>query len=266
MRKSPVMTTSKTDEIKRLIRETNKNEISKELVLDSLRENGIHDLDAFIEHSIEASNGSQARSLGELLPELVDLSPEDARVELLFGKKAQSAATNHKYAEPKLPFVHGGSHHDPSDISRFNGKVLHYVWDPELAHQGFLKAVTDPAEYRDFLNASRAPRGNEVVPENHVPGVGHTFFQHINFGGYVLNLDYRHALPDLTRVTMSGFWFWATSWNDQISSLRTGSGPVTVAANAMRPFVTGATTTFPPNTSVPFVGPTWNDQVSAILG
>ena len=77
MKKSLVMSCSNTDQIKRLIRETKENEISKEIVLDSLRENGIHDLDAFIEHSIKASKDSQARSFGELLPELQDLSPED---------------------------------------------------------------------------------------------------------------------------------------------------------------------------------------------
>ena len=65
---------------------------------------------------------------------------------------------------------------------------------------------------------------------------------------------------------MSGFWFWATSWNDQISSLRTGSASVTLCEHIINPILTGATMTVLPNTSVAWIGQAWNDRVSAILG
>jgi len=266
MKNTPAMKASPTEQVRQLIQETKENEISRELVLDSLREKGIHDLNDFIAQSIKARNANQARTVAEIFPELKDRTYEDAMVELLFGKKAQSDARNCSYAEPRLPFVHGNSHYKASEISRFNGKVVHYVWDSEMVGNGFLKAVTDPAEYREFVNGSTTRLGNGPEPFNHVPGAGHTFYQHINFGGYVLNLGYRHAFPDLTGVTMSGFWFWATSWNDQISSLRTGSGPVILGANIMNPYLTGPTTTVQANTSIPWIGQAWNDRVSAILG
>src|SRR5262249_26899616 len=102
---------------------------------------------------------------------------------------------------------------------------------------------------------------------HHVPGAGHTFYEHINFGGHVLSLSYRHAYSDLTKVTMSGWWFWAVSWNDQISSLRTDSGPVILCENIMNPFLMGATKTVPAFTNIAsLIGQGWNDRVSAILG
>src|SRR5829696_8125024 len=112
---------------------------------------------------------------------------------------------------PKMPFVLGNSYYKPSEISKFNGRRVHFVWDRNMIQNGFLRVVTDRDEYRAFLAGSVQPKSTEsteYIPYSHVPGAGHTFYQHINFGGYVLNLAYRHAYPDLTKVTMSGFWFW----------------------------------------------------------
>jgi len=184
-----------------------------------------------------------------------------------FGNKARNVAKDVAHQEPKLPFFVRDTIYKPSEIKRFNGQVLHWVWDNDAIATGLLKAVTDPEEFRAALFAKPAGiEGREMAVRHHVPGAGHTFYQHINFGGHVLNLSYRHALPDLTSNTMSGFWFWATSWNDQISSLRTGSGPVTLAEHVMRPYLTGATMNIGAFTSISWIGQAWNDRISAILG
>lgn len=250
------------DQIKSLMKEQKQDQISKQLLLQSLQEQGIRDLDAFATRTVEMVKNSAPQPLSALIPELKDRNQEQAVIELLFGSKAQSIAKDVQLSQPRLPFALGGAVYQPAEIQRFNGKPLHFVWNSEMAANGFLTAVTDPEEYRDQLFGQQS----QTATRHHVPGAGHSFYQHINFGGHVLNLPYRHAFPDLTTITMSGFWFWATSWNDQMSSLRTGSGPVLLAEHVMRPYLTGATLSIPAFSSVAWIGQAWNDRVSAILG
>ena len=255
-----------SEQIKGLFRDGKADEVSKSLILESLREHNIQDLDAYVEQGLQANKDAQSKPVTSLLPELGKRTSEEARIELLFGKKAEADAKGATHKEPKLPFIVGETCFRPAEITRFHGKLLHYLWDLNVVENGFLRAVTDPDEYRAFLNGGQPSAAAAPRVRSHVPGAGHTFWQHINFGGYSLGLGYRHALPDLTRVTMSGWWFWTTSWNDQISSLMTGSGPVTLGEHVMRPYLTGATMTIPGNTRIPWIGGAWNDRVSAILG
>lgn len=259
------MKSTATEQIRNLIKEGRDQEPSKELVMESLRENEIKDLEGFLQRSVRAQNDAKPRPLDEILPEAAGHDPKDATVNVLFGQKALSDKDKLAHREPKLPFVVGAGCYKPSEIRRFRGQPLHYVWDSNLISNGFLRAVTDPDEYRTFLADGQGADGTPVA-YSHVPGAGHTFYQHVNFGGYVLSLSYRHAFPDLTGVTMSGWWFWATSWNDQISSLRTGSGPVILGEHIMNPYLTGATMTVGAYASIPWIGQAWNDRVSAILG
>ncbi|WP_129124914.1 hypothetical protein [Geomonas oryzae] len=247
------------DQIKSLMKEEKQEQITKQLVLQSLQEQGIRDLDGFATRTLEMVMNSKPQPLSALMPGLEGKSREEAIMELLFGSKAQSAARDMQHKQPKVPFTLGGVSYHPEEIRRFNGKPLHFIWSSEMAANGFLTAVNDPEEYRAELTS-------EVAVRNHVPGAGHSFYEHINYGGHVLNLAYRHAYPDLTKVAMSGFWFWTTSWNDKISSLRTGSGGVIAAWDVMRPYLTGSTVRFPPFKSIPSVGAVWNDQISAIIG
>ena len=254
-----------------VVREQVKNRIgdsspTKERLLESLRQQGIQDLDTFAERAVHAHKESQPRPWAEIMPELSKRSPEEAMAELLFGSKAQSDASSRPHSIPKLPFVVNDRHYKPSEIERFNGKAIHYIWDEDLIARGFVRAVTDRDEYVALLTGAPAGDAPGTVVRSHVPGAGHVFFQHINFAGNVLSLGPRHGYPDLTRVTMTGAWFWATSWNDQISSLITGSSFVTLCEHTINPILTGATMLVPANRSVPFVGAAWNDRVSAILG
>lgn len=258
-----------TEQIRNLIKENSESEISEDLLLESLREHKIRDIESLVKYSIRAHKEAQSRSLGDMFPELANRKQEDLVVELLFGGKAKSHAKDiipHRHSQPKLPFVLGDTYYKPSEINRFDGKLLHYIWDSNFIGNGFLKAVTDPEEYRAFLANTQNQPNRDMVLRSHVPGAGHTFYQHVNYGGHALSLGYRHAYPDLTKVTMSGWWWWATSWNDQISSLRTGSGWVVLGEHVMRPYLTGATMTVNACTSIPWIGYAWNDRVSAILG
>lgn len=261
------MERGETNRIKQLLREERGSEISNSILLDSLREKGISDLETFVERNIQAHTESQAQPLVTLFPETQDMSPEDAITEIVFSSKAATQAKEITHNSPKMPFVLGNSYYKPSEISKFNGRRVHFVWDRNMIQNGFLRVVTDRDEYRAFLAGSVQPKSTEsteYIPYSHVPGAGHTFYQHINFGGYVLNLAYRHAYPDLTKVTMSGFWFWATSWNDQISSLKTGSGPAVLWEHIMNPYPAGASMTVGANTNIPWIGSAWNDRISCI--
>jgi hypothetical protein len=246
-------------------------EPTKEQIVQFLRKKNITDLDGFIDHSLSTFKKSQAVPLTKLFPKLGEMTMEDLIVELQFGNEAKKNAKNNTYQEPKLPFKLNDKTYKPAEISNFNGKLLHYVWDDKAVDSGFLKAVDSPEEMRDFFAhssdaSSSANASSSAVVESHVGGVSHRFYEHINYGGNSVSLGYRHAFPNLTEVTMSGWWFWAVSWNDQISSLRTGSGPVLLGANVMNPYLTGATMTIGANANISWIGAAWNDRVSAILG
>lgn len=52
-----------------------------------------------------------------------------------------------------------------------------------------------------------------------------TLYQHICFGGKTLSFyqgpgSYGFGVPNLKWYTLSGWWWWRTSWNDQVSSIR----------------------------------------------
>src|SRR5262249_10223630 len=81
----------------------------------------------FVDHSIQAYKDSQSRPLADVLPELANRNRENALVELLFGRKAQSDAKNLTHRQPELPFILGDACYRPSEINRFNGKLLHYI-------------------------------------------------------------------------------------------------------------------------------------------
>lgn len=59
------MKKTSTEQIKHLIKESRESELSKKLVLESLWEHEILDLESFVAHSIQASKNSQARPLAE---------------------------------------------------------------------------------------------------------------------------------------------------------------------------------------------------------
>ena len=72
------MERGETNRIKQLLREERGSEISNSILLDSLREKGISDLETFVERNIQAHTESQAQPLVTLFPETQDMSPEDA--------------------------------------------------------------------------------------------------------------------------------------------------------------------------------------------
>jgi hypothetical protein len=189
------------NELQRVVSEGNEKQLTKELIVASLRQQGITDLDTFAERSLQAWKASEAVPLEQLHPASAHGRHEDAIVELLFGDAAQKAAKKSPYAEPRLPFRLREKAYKPSEIRQFEGKAIHFVWDENALASGLLRAVDDPDEMRSLLGG-RTEAGSGADALSHVPGAPHVFYQHINFGGASVSLAYRHAYPDLTRVTL----------------------------------------------------------------
>lgn len=169
---------------------------------------------------------------------------------------------------PLVPIEVEGVRYDPQDISRFDARPLYYYTSKETIAAGILRAFTSVRALSDHIREtaqSAGELGGASAPQvrHHVPGIPSQYFEHVNFGGNSRELAYRHALPNLTENNMSGWWFWAVSWNDQISSIKTGSEPITIFEHIN---FSGARWTIEAFTEVAWVGPWWNDRISSIIG
>ena len=165
---------------------------------------------------------------------------------------------------------------EPGSLSRLDGVAVDYVWDDAAASSGVLRGFTNSQAAYEYMRAQpvlkEPPPGSPSKEGDrsssfHVGGVRADFYEHINRGGATFRLDLGHAWPDLTRLTMSGWWFWAVSWNDQISSVWGGSGWVTLWEHIYPPVFglpPGSKLHISPFAIVNLTTLGWNDRVSAI--
>jgi hypothetical protein len=164
---------------------------------------------------------------------------------------------------------------DPGDTGPFDGLALDFVLEDDAT--GTVRAFSVEREAVEYMrarpvptgpDAARSPAGDGTAQKHHAGGVAAAFFVHVHFTGAALHLDLAHVHPDLTQNHLAGILWWWTSWNDQISSVRAGSGWVTLWEH-----VYPATFGYPPGSKLhvaPFgavadlVPLGWNDRVSAI--
>jgi hypothetical protein len=127
---------------------------------------------------------------------------------------------------PSVPFMLNGTLYDPNDITRFNGKELHFV--PSADDQTLL-VVDDRKAIATFWQnsyleswAHNGSAGTEAgSPGQHGTGMEQRtfyprtwYFEDINLGGAELYLNINYGYKDLTGVYMWPF----TNWNDKMSS------------------------------------------------
>lgn len=173
-----------------------------------------------------------------------------------------------------MPFKVDKTIYDPRDVHRFDGKALHFFVEPKSE---FLLAFTSGKDLFRALKEREQISSNweevtgtrDVVLRHEIGGTSSFFFQHINFGGSVLEMQPRHTWPNLTNVYF-GTWPCRTAWNDQISSLRVGTYAVRAFAdvnyNGGDYFgVNGNTVVYAKNSAFPWVGNSWNDRFSSLL-
>jgi hypothetical protein len=194
--------------------------------------------------------------------------------ELTWRRERQQGPFHHRSLE--LGVVLDDREVDGADLPRWDGTALDFVAIGGEGATEPLRAFTVAAEAAEFMRSIEVPAEppagypapTDPTPSFHVGGSPARYCEHINFAGAQVQLELAHALVDLTRVTMSGWWFWAVSWNDQISSVISGSGWSTLWEH-----VYPASFGYPPGSKLhdgPFgvianlVPLGWNDRVSAI--
>jgi len=165
---------------------------------------------------------------------------------------------------------------EPGPLDRLDGLAVDYVWDDAAASSGVLRGFTNSLAASEYMRAQKVlkepppgspSKGGDSSSSFHVGGVRADFYEHIDRGGATFRLDLGHAFTDLTRLTLSGWWFWAVSWNDQISSVWGGSGWVTLWDNIYPPVYglpPGSKLHISPFGLVNLTTLGWNDRVSAI--
>jgi hypothetical protein len=164
-----------------------------------------------------------------------------------------------------------------ADLSRWDGTALDFVVDGGGDQPDRVRAFTVGAAAEEYMRSVAVLRdppkgfplpGDDGVPAFHVGGTAARYFEHIFFAGAATSLDLGHVKFDLTQETMSGWWFWAVSWNDQISSVIAGSGWSTLWEHIYPPrygYPPGSKLHVAPFNVVGNLVPLgWNDRISAI--
>ncbi|MEV4379165.1 hypothetical protein [Streptosporangium sp. NPDC049644] len=146
----------------------------------------------------------------------------------------------YRHRPTQLPILLDDKHEiAPGEVAALDGLALDYVWDDAAAERQVLRAFSVTQEALDYMRAqpvrTASPgTGTHSAGEpgtsafHHVDGTPATLWEHVDFSGWRIDLDLGHVLPDLTEVHMAGILWWWTSWNDQISSVRAGSGWLTL--------------------------------------
>jgi hypothetical protein len=172
------------------------------------------------------------------------------------------------------PFKIDKTLYDPQDVHRFDGKALHFFADPKsevllafTSGKDLFRALKDREQISS--NWEEITGARDVALRHEIGGISSFFYQHINFGGAVLEMQPRHTWPNLTNVYF-GTWPCRTAWNDQISSLRVGTYAVRAFAdinyNGGDYFgVNGNTIVYARNSAFSWIGNSWNDRMSSII-
>ncbi len=240
--------------------------ITPEELLLSLKAHGITSLNDI---AVKIAPTLDAKQLRNLFASQKAAEPKPITAEIV-----QKVILGELPAPPKqpilpLPVKIKGVTYDPRDLSHFDGKPLQFYVDEKTKKEGCIYGFTSKDDlYRQLMAVGMLPKDivsntdHQQVLKHWVPGNPSFYYQHINYGGARLQLDPRHSAYDLTEFHMSGYLWWWTSWNDQISSLKTGTYGAWLFEHTKfegEPFIVG------PRTEIPWIGQVWNDRISSIL-
>ncbi|WP_307710939.1 hypothetical protein [Streptomyces sp. V1I6] len=114
---------------------------------------------------------------------------------------------------PQVPFTLNGTTYDPEDISRFNGRELHFI--PSGDHLLVVDDREMMTAWRQFLYFERWIN-EDNLPSGAAPKASPATFFHSDaiFNGHVLKVQKNTGWHDLTKKDMVPF----RNWNDHISS------------------------------------------------
>jgi hypothetical protein len=244
----------------------NENLISSKDLLTLLKKQDIQSLEDFTEKVAPCLNADEVKTL---IQSRTPSKPKLITPEMLRNNLLHEVSETKEHQPPPLPFQIEGKKYNPENIEKFDGEPLYYYIDQNILDQGFIQAFSDKSKYFKYLEkVGMIPKdflsdNNQITPKHSVGGTPSKFYEHVKYGGHVLTLDPRHAIDDLSRVRMSGYLWWQKSWNDRISSLKTGSEGAWLYEHAD---FGGHYLPVGKNTSMEWIGSTWNDRVSSIMG
>jgi hypothetical protein len=203
------------------------DQLTVEDVMKVLEENGIRDLQQFIKRELARAKAA-------------DKVP--SRASMLGPAAAKPSRRGPPQRPVKVPVLIDGVLHDPKDVHRFDGQILHFVGPTPT--RPTLRAFTGdqwPAILRTYVQTRNAssmlqwaniveggpgsptgpggvepPASGGVVIEPPPPPAA--FFSDSNFEGDWLWLNRGMEWRDLTQVDRGDFWN-RQSWNDCISSV-----------------------------------------------
>ncbi|GII89177.1 hypothetical protein Ssi03_71670 [Sphaerisporangium siamense] len=238
--------------------------LQEEDVLEVLRENGITTLDALVRHGLSAPRSAS--------PEPVRASVPLGSAEAPGGSAAPNGRVTHR--PPSMAVVVDGVEHDPADLTRFDGRPLHFVASHANGEPRLL-AFTDDRPLRTALWVASLTRGRTPASTGVESAAGAPFtrgtvqmFEHHNFDGDWFWLEAGYWWPDLTRVHHGPFWS-RSDWNDTISSMSATDCNVTYYEH-----INGGGSSFfsPAYTGDPLGGHAWadlnaigwNDRISSV--
>ena len=210
-------------------KQTDSDNLTVEDVMKILEENGIRDLQQFVKSRVGTGKGKPQRP---------------GRASMLGPATSKPSGRGKAQRPVKVPVLIDGVLHDPKDIHRFDGQILHFVapsgdrplkaftgdqWPTALRTfiqyqsvagtlrwKNIIEGGGPPASGGQGTGGSVPPQGGGVVIEPPPPPAA--FFSDSNFEGDWLWLNQGMEWRDLTQVDRGDFWN-RQSWNDCISSV-----------------------------------------------
>jgi hypothetical protein len=134
---------------------------------------------------------------------------------------------------PAVPFILNGMRYEPEEITRFNGRELHFVPAPTNDHLLVIDDRELMARWWEltYLEQYRHGGSQSGLDQQSLSGAstagafGETWYwEDAGFHGFLLQLPVNRGYHDLTKVTMHIFG----NWNDEISALKMQGSGVTV--------------------------------------
>jgi hypothetical protein len=110
------------------------HKLTRDEILMALKEDGIDSLEGLVTLLVKTIKGSEAQR-----PHIVRPISFDRAVKPT--PKERVSAIVHRV--PKMPFIFDGVEYDPKDISRFNGRELHFVIGSQAAPRSTMLAFED---------------------------------------------------------------------------------------------------------------------------
>lgn len=246
--------------------ELNKSVITRQEILESLKREGVTTLDDFAD---KLAQGLDEKQIMNVLRSNRHVKLRQVTKEIVNDVILKEHPVLEKQPNLHMPVKVGKIIYESNEISQFDGKPLYFYLDENTKKEGVIYGFTNVKDFRSHLhNVGMLPKDIESdldhqnILKHWVPGDPSYYYEHINYGGNILKIDPRHCIHDLSYFTMKGWWLWATSWDNQISSLKTGKYGAWLYEY---PNFEGACLTVGPNTSISWIGQFWNDKISSIL-